>query len=40
MKIVRSLVDQIGGELHIAPGGDGHGACFTVGFSTTTPENT
>jgi two-component sensor histidine kinase len=39
MKIVRSLVDQIGGELRIAPGGDGRGACFTVCFSATTPKN-
>ncbi|MDQ2078610.1 sensor histidine kinase [Xanthobacteraceae bacterium Astr-EGSB] len=39
MKIVRSLVDQIGGELHISPGGDGRGASFTVGFCATRPQH-
>jgi two-component system, sensor histidine kinase PdtaS len=32
MKIVRSLVEQIGGELHIVPGDNGRGASFTVTF--------
>jgi len=32
MKIVRTLVKQIGGELHIGPGDDGRGARFTVSF--------
>jgi len=32
MKIVGSLVKQIGGELQIAPGKSGRGACFTVTF--------
>jgi two-component sensor histidine kinase len=32
MKIIQSLVKQIGGELHIAPGDDDRGACFTVTF--------
>jgi two-component sensor histidine kinase len=32
MKIVQSLVKQIGGDLQIAAGGDGQGACFTVTF--------
>jgi two-component sensor histidine kinase len=32
MKIIGSLVKQIGGELEIAPGEDGHGARFTVKF--------
>jgi two-component system, sensor histidine kinase PdtaS len=34
MKIVQSLVKQIGGELRIAPGDDGRGARFTVTFSS------
>ena len=34
MKIIRSLVKQIGGELHIASAEDRHGACFTVTFSS------
>ena len=32
MKIVLSLVKQIGGELHILPGENGRGACFRVTF--------
>jgi len=32
MKIVGALVKQIGAELKIAPGRDGHGARFTVAF--------
>jgi len=32
MKIVGSLVKQIGGELQIAPGKSGRGACFKVTF--------
>ena len=32
MKIIGSLVKQIGGELQIAPGGNGRGASFTVTF--------
>lgn len=32
MKIVLSLVQQIGGELRIQPGNGGRGACFTVKF--------
>ena len=32
MKIVQSLVKQIGGELHILPGDNGRGARFTVTF--------
>ena len=32
MKIVLSLVKQIGGELHILPGDNGRGARFTVTF--------
>jgi two-component sensor histidine kinase len=34
MKIVRALVKQIGGELHISTGEKGRGACFTVAFSS------
>jgi two-component sensor histidine kinase len=34
MKIVNSLVKQIGGELQIATGENGRGARFTVAFST------
>ena len=37
MKIVQSLVKQIGGELHIARADDGHGACFTVTFNCPVP---
>jgi two-component sensor histidine kinase len=33
MKIIQSLVKQIGGELHIARGRGGPGACFTVTFN-------
>jgi|SRR5271166_3779725 len=33
MKIIQSLVKQIGGELHIACADDGRGACFTVTFN-------
>ncbi len=36
MKIVLSLVKQIGGELHIARAEDG-GACFTVTFNCAVP---
>lgn len=32
MKIVLSLVEQIGGKLHVAIGDDGRGTCFTVTF--------
>ena len=32
MKIIILLVKQIGGELHILPGGDGCGARFTITF--------
>jgi len=32
MKIVQSLVKQIGGELQIVSGDNGHGTCFTVKF--------
>jgi two-component sensor histidine kinase len=32
MKIVLSLVQQIGGELRILPGDNGRGTCFTVKF--------
>jgi two-component sensor histidine kinase len=34
MKIIQSLVKQIGGELHIAPSDDCRGACFTVTFDS------
>ena len=34
MKIVQSLVKQIGGELQIGTGDDGRGARFTVSFSS------
>jgi two-component sensor histidine kinase len=33
MKIIRSLVDQIGGELRIGRGDDGRGTRFTVLFA-------
>ena len=36
MKIIESLVKEIGGEFHIA-GDSGHGACFTVTFSSSRP---
>jgi two-component sensor histidine kinase len=36
MKIIQSLVKQIGGELHIARAEDG-GACFTVTFNCAVP---
>jgi two-component sensor histidine kinase len=32
MKIVLALVEQIGGALHILPGNNGRGTCFTVTF--------
>lgn len=32
LKIVQSLARQIGGDLQIASGGDGQGACFTATF--------
>ncbi len=35
MRIVLSLVKQIGGELHIVPGDDGRGTRFTVAFRST-----
>jgi two-component system, sensor histidine kinase PdtaS len=38
MKIVQSLVKQIGGEFHILPGGDGCGARFTITFCTARSE--
>jgi len=34
MKIVLSLVKQIEGELHVRPGDDGRGSCFTIIFCT------
>jgi two-component system, sensor histidine kinase PdtaS len=34
MKIILLLAKQIGGELHILPGGDGCGARFTITFSS------
>jgi two-component sensor histidine kinase len=34
MKLVLSLVKQIGGDLQIIPRGDGHRACFTVAFAS------
>jgi two-component sensor histidine kinase len=37
MKIVHSLVKQIGGELHITRADDGRGACFTVTFNCPKP---
>jgi two-component sensor histidine kinase len=37
MKIIQSLVKQIGGELHVAGADDGHGACFTVTFDCPVP---
>jgi two-component system, sensor histidine kinase PdtaS len=38
MKIVQSLVTQIGGEFLITAADDGHGACFTVTFFSRGPE--
>jgi two-component system, sensor histidine kinase PdtaS len=35
MKIVLSLVKQIGGELHILPGDNGHGARFAITFRSS-----
>jgi two-component sensor histidine kinase len=35
MKIVLSMVKQIGGELQISPGDSGSGARFTVMFGTS-----
>jgi two-component sensor histidine kinase len=32
MKIVRSLVRQIGGTMQFAPGEGGRGTCFSVSF--------
>jgi two-component sensor histidine kinase len=37
MKIVGSLVKQIGGTLQIASGRHGQGACFTVIFGSPLP---
>jgi two-component sensor histidine kinase len=37
MKIIASLVKQIGGELKIAPAETGHGARFTVTFRCPRP---
>ncbi len=37
MKIIQSLVRQIGGELHVARADDGRGACFTVTFDCPVP---
>jgi two-component sensor histidine kinase len=37
MKIIQSLVRQIGGELRIARADDGRGACFTVTFNCPVP---
>ncbi len=34
MKIIKSLVNQIGGSLQIAPGDNGNGSRFTVTFAT------
>jgi two-component sensor histidine kinase len=39
MKIVRALVKQVGGELHILAGDGGRGARFTVAFSSTPGAN-
>jgi two-component system, sensor histidine kinase PdtaS len=39
MKIVLSLVKQIGGELHILPGDNGRGARFTVAFHVPRSQN-
>jgi hypothetical protein len=33
MKIIQALVQQIGGELHIARANENRGACFTVTFN-------
>ena len=35
MKIIHSLIEQIGGELHIASGDNGRGARFTVTFCSS-----
>ena len=41
MKIVQSQVQRIDGELHVASGDNGRGACFTVTFhSRAAPEGT
>jgi len=37
MRIVQSLVQQIGGQLLISAGKDGRGACFAVRFALSTP---
>ena len=37
LKIVLSLVKQIGGALHVSPGDNGHGARFTVAFRSPAP---
>ena len=37
MKIIATLVEQIGGALQIAPGDQGNGTRFTVVFSTPFP---
>jgi len=33
MRLIRSFVGRIGGELHFGPGDGNHGTCFTVLFS-------
>jgi two-component sensor histidine kinase len=38
MRIVLSLVREIGGELHIFPGDNGRGTRFTVTFSSSENE--
>jgi two-component sensor histidine kinase len=37
MKIVLSLLKEIGGELHVFPGGNGAGARFTIAFNPSDP---
>ena len=37
MKIIATLVKQIGGTLRISPGDQGHGTRFTVKFSSPFP---
>ena len=39
MKIVRSLVKQIGGELQVGHGNEGQGAQFAVLFNTDTDKS-
>jgi two-component system, sensor histidine kinase PdtaS len=40
MKIILSLVKQIGGELQICPGDHGHGACFAIAFRSSSDNGT